>query len=194
MEEQFLCPFPGRTTDRMTHPVHFVIISRVHVLIHNNFRLYDISHSSQKLPSVGGACMLVSVCTSHLSFQTNVVMSPLTLTCMSHFFIPTLLLHKSCGKPFWLGRTAQQQLIFFVISSSNKCGNEKKLSFSGDHRDRDDGLGFKYEVPSQGLTGLTPTREVFTEEVSGPHTCEDDWFDLLQQQHYTILHWFTVYN
>jgi hypothetical protein len=45
MEKQFICPFPGPTTDAITvcHPVRFVDIAHVLVVVSNNCWLDGIS-------------------------------------------------------------------------------------------------------------------------------------------------------
>jgi hypothetical protein len=49
----------------------------------NNFvSSHAFPHSSQKLPSVGGLCIFLKMCTSHLSFQTTAVRLPLTVALM----------------------------------------------------------------------------------------------------------------
>jgi hypothetical protein len=99
MEIQYLCLFPGPTTDGIgvCHSVHFVNISHVLVKSTATARFMAFLCSSQKLPSAGGPGMFATIYTCRLSFQTNAVVSSLTLTRMCPFFSPSLLLHKSCG-------------------------------------------------------------------------------------------------
>jgi hypothetical protein len=86
-------------------------------------------HAHHKLPSVaGGLCIFDNTFISYLSLQTIVVKSSLVLERIlahfSHFFDSS----RSCGIPFLLGHTVPQQLIIFLVRSSNKSGEGKELS------------------------------------------------------------------
>jgi hypothetical protein len=113
-EKEFLCPFPGTMTDGITvcHPVHFVSIPRVHVVVRNNCWFYSISMLITVIAFCGWSMHFSQHRYVSFVFQTNVVNSPLILTFMSPFFIRSLLLHKSCSSPFRLGLVVPQQLIF----------------------------------------------------------------------------------
>src|SRR5215469_17967947 len=72
--------------------------------------------------------MFVRRHTSLLSFHTTAVKSPLVLTQISPRFSLSVLGLRSLGMPFLCSLTVPQQEIFFLAKSSNRSGEEKKLS------------------------------------------------------------------
>jgi len=85
---------------------------------------------SQKFPSAGGGSMLVSMLTSHLSFQTYVVKPPLVLTLKSPLFNFRCFGPKSLDMSLLLGRTVPQEFILRLSKSSKSRGDKKKLSIN----------------------------------------------------------------
>jgi hypothetical protein len=78
-----------------------------------------------RLPSPGGEFMLVSMYTSHLSFQTSAVKPPLVCTHTSPLFNFNFFSPKSEGMSFLFGRTVLHEFIFLVSNSSESFCNEK---------------------------------------------------------------------
>jgi hypothetical protein len=86
--------------------------SVLYVNIAHDFCLYSISFSSKKLPSFGGWCTPVQMCTSHLCLLTTAVMSSLVLHRTSLCFAWLCPCSLSVAIHCLLVLTLLQQLIF----------------------------------------------------------------------------------
>jgi hypothetical protein len=120
MEKQYLCPFPGAAADGIAdcHPVRFVRIKHMFTVGLNYCRFYAFPYSSQNCLLLE-VCACSALCGARLSFQTNTVMLPLTLTQMPS---PSLVQVLCCVS------LVLQILIFFIVRLSNKYPEEKKLA------------------------------------------------------------------
>jgi hypothetical protein len=85
-------------------------------------------HAHHKNSPLLEDCACFSAYMSCLSFKTNTVMSPLTLTQLSPLFSPSLMVCRSYGKPLRFGLIVPQLFILFIVRPSHKSGDEKKLS------------------------------------------------------------------
>ena len=129
-KKEFFCPLPCLTAGRVAigHTICIINMPHVTVIIHHNCRLY---HVPVFFAIIAFSGWIVNVCQRHtslLSFHTTAVKSSLVLTRMSPRFSLIVLGLGSLGMPFLCSLTVPQQEIFFWAKSSNRSGEEKKLS------------------------------------------------------------------
>jgi len=72
MKEEFLCPLPCATVDRIwiSHSVSLIYVTHVAVIIRLNWQLYGLPIGIAEIPFAGVSCMFVKICTSRLSLHS----------------------------------------------------------------------------------------------------------------------------